>query len=631
MPRKRATKSKQSQDSLSTVLNDFNASWEYVQGAWHKRWENNQFLYNGNRVKRGYIGITDTFVPMSFSTVETLTSGLFGTRPKFDFLPPENKPDQKTDILNGLLDFYWDKDQWSLKIINTGRNMFKLGTAVDYFAWDGDHPILINVPIRDFFIDPTASSLDTARYCGRRYLTTIEELKSFEIVDFDAEPDEFGNQPMKKKYSNLDDINLEAGSTGENTDKQEKDMWYGSTMAEPAKKQVEVIEYWTLDKTISVLNRSTVIEDCENYYQAKDRANGSEYPEGLLPFAEARDYVDESLFYAKGEIDIIADQQELLNDITNQNIDSITFTLNQMYTLDPKYASLLDEIENLPGAVYPVEAGALQPIEQRPIPGDAFMERQNIKNEIRETTASNEIVKGAPDTTGGSTTATEINAQIAGAGQRFNLKVAQIENGYFYRMSKIVFRMVQLYVTEPMMVRILGKDGARWEQYDPTQFDGVYEPRVQLEATINNEKYNQAADAKEMLGAFLGDPDINQQELKKLVLQRSFNLDPDEVQNLIADQSEQMGMGMGGELPQEQAMDGGPELPIEGQEQLPPELMAAMGGDMGMPSDITAPAPPMDPAMQQKLDQAQEKHDIEMALKVADLQAKQAKAQGIPV
>lgn len=591
-------------DSLTRVVRDFNASWEYTQGSWHTRWDNNYKLYNNNRVKRGYNGITDTFVPMSFSTVETLTSGLFGSKPKFQFLPPQEKQDQKTDILNALLDFYWDKDQWSLKIINTGRNMFKLGTAVDYFAWDVDHPCLINVPIRDFFISPESSELSEqgTRYCGRRYLISKEELEEFEIVDFDADPDAEGNYPMKKKYSNLDKISYDSGSQGDNTDKEQKDMFYGSTVTDAPKHQIEVIEYWTVDKTISVANRSVVIEDTENYFKAKDKANGAKYPKGLLPFADARDYVDESLFYAKGEIDIIADEQELLNDITNQNIDSITYTLNQMYTLDPKYAHLLSEIENIPGAVYPVEANSLVPIAQRPIPPDAFLERQNIKNEIRETTASSEVVKGVGEQGGGKSTATEINATIAGAGQRFSLKVTQIENGYFYRMAKIVYRMIQLFVTEPMMVRILGKDGARWEQFDPSDFQGEYEPRVQLEASINNEKQNQAADAKEMLGAFLGDPDVNQQELKKLVLQRSFNLDPDEVELLIAPIPPQGGMPpeMGGMPPE-----------------LPPELAGMMGGGMTPPVDPTAELKAA--REQQAMDHAQEKHDVELATKVAKL------------
>lgn len=514
---------------LADVLKDFKASWDYTEGSWHSRWQDNYYLYNNQRVRRGYEGITDTFVPMTFSTVETLTSGLFGSKPKFNYLPPAERSDQKTDILNALLDFYWDKDQWSLKVINTGRGMFREGTSVDYFCWERDHPVLINVPIRDFFIDPMATSIENARYVGRRYLTTKKELESFEIIDLEKSVDP--SVPiMKPKYTNLD--KLEDYKSPENTDKEQKDMWYGSTISEPADGQVEVIEYWTNDKTISVANRCTVIEDSENYYKAKARANGEEFPQGIMPFADARDYVDASLFYAKGEVDFIGEEQELLNDITNQNIDAVTYTLNPMFRLDPKYLHLLNEIESLPGAGVPAEQGAFEWLPFQPVPGDAFNERTNIKNEIRETTASNEVVKGGA-TEGGKATATEINAQVAGAGQRINLKVTQIENGYFHRMARIVFAMVKLYVTEPMMVRILGKDGARWEEFDPAEFQGEYEPRVQLDISIEQKKREDAANAKELLAAFLGDMDVNQQELKKLVLQRSFDLDPDEVELLM--------------------------------------------------------------------------------------------------
>lgn len=563
-------KKAKTEDTLNEVLRDFKSSWDYCAGSWHKRWEDNYFLYNNQRVKRGYQGITDTFVPMAFGTVETLTASLFGTKPRFDFLAPSNKPDQKTDILNALLDHYWDKDQWSVKVINTGRDMFKLGIGVSYFYWENDHPCMINVPIRDFFFDPTASDGETMRFMGRRFLTTKEILETFEIVDLDAKPDKNGNFPMKKKYINLDKV--DEGSEGDDTDKQQKDMWYGSTVTKTeGDGQIEVIEYWTEDKVISVANRNTVIEETENYYKAKARANGAEYPKGIMPFAWARDYVDPSLFLAKGEIDFIADEQELLNDITNQNIDSITYTLNQMYTLDPKYAHMINQIENLPGAVYPVERDALVPIQQRPIPADAFNERQNIKNEIRETTASNEVVRGVGSQSGSDPTATEINAQIAGAGQRINLKVTQIENEYFHRVARIVLEMVKRYVTEPMMVRIVGKDGANWELFNPDDFQEDYEPRVQLDITVEQKKRDQAEQSKELLAAFLNDPDVNQQELKKLVFQRAYDLDPDEVEVLMQPAVDPM---MGGleELPPELA---GGALPPEAMA-LPPEGMPPM-------------------------------------------------------
>lgn len=582
---------------LEKVKKDFKASWDYTAGSWHQRWENNYKLYNNERVKVGYVGISKTFVPMTFSTVETMTSALFGAKPKFNFLPPKSNTDQKTDILNALVDYYWERDQWSIKVINTGRGGLMRGVGVDYFYWNGDHPAMINVPLRDFFIDPTATSLENARYMGRRYLISKEELEEFEIVDLDAEADKDGNHPMKPKYKNLDKLDEETTDTetnapraasSEKTDKEEKDNFYGSTLNDTTD-QIEVIEWWgrcykdgkVEDRVVSIANRRVIIEDEENYFKAKARANGNKYPEALMPFAAFRDYVDESLFYAKGEVDFIADQQEDLNDISNQNKDSITFTLNQMYTVDGNKTTVQPhEIENLPGAVYPGERDAIVPIQRGTVPPDAFMERQNIKNEIRETSAANEIVKGARQE-GGQATATEINAQIAGAGQRINLKVTQIENEYFHRIARIVLAMVRLYVTEPMMVRIVGKDGARWEEFDPKDFaEGEYEPRVQLDISIQNQKAQQGAQSKELLAAFLNDPDVNQIELKKLVLAKGFELDPDEVNTLmekpdVLPGDDMMGgmppMPMGGEDPM---MQGAPMPPI------PEEDMALMGDGM---------------------------------------------------
>lgn len=545
--------------TLEQVLGDFKKSWEYCQSNYHTRWQDAWKLYNNQRVKQAYQGITNTFVPMTFSTIETMVSALFGSKPRFNYIAPASKQDQNTEILNSLLDYFWDKDKWSIKVINWGRGMLREGTAVVYIHWDIDHPCMVNVPIRDFFIDPTATTLENARYMGRRYLTTVEELKGYEVVN-----PETGE--MAPKYKSLDKITT--GKKGENTDKEEKDHLYGSTTPEDDD-QVEVIEWWSKDRVVSVANRTLIIEDTDNYYKARAKELGKEYSEGLMPFAVLRDYIDESLFYGKGEVEVIADQQELLNDLTNQRNDSIAYVLNQMYTLNPKYAHLLEEIENIPGAVYVAEADALQPIAQRNVPAEAFTETQNIKNEIRETTASNEIIKGVGQED--KTTATEVNAQIAGAGQRFQLKVTQIEDEGFHRLARIVFELIKLYVTEPMMVRIVGKDGVRWEEFNPEEFNAEYEPRVQLQTTVENQKSEDANNAKELMAAFLNDMDVNQAELKKLVLAKGFQLDPDEVELLMAQPEDMM---MGG---------------------LPPEMAGMMPQDIGAP--VVAPPMPEEMAM----------------------------------
>lgn len=210
---------------------------------------------------------------------------------------------------------------------------------------------MINVPLRDFFIDPTATTIEDAAYIGRRFLTTIDNLETYQVVD----PKTGKMMPM---YKNLDKIEMESSdesgedNAGEPTDKQEKDIWMGSTLANAPEAQIECIEYWDRedDRVYVIANRTTEIRNDETPYKVQAKANGEEYAKGLTPFVAQRDYVDEALFYGKGEIEPIMQEQELLNDMTNQTVDSVTYTLNQMYTLDPAYSDYINDVENIPGA-----------------------------------------------------------------------------------------------------------------------------------------------------------------------------------------------------------------------------------------------------------------------------------------
>lgn len=578
-PNKQSTEKDESTtqvDAVEFVNACFKKSWAYTSSNYHKNWSEAWKLYNNVRVNKSYVGITDTFVPMTFSTIETLVSALAGSKPQFDFIPPHTKQDQDTKVLNALLDYYWDKDQWNIKVISWIRSSLLYGTGVVYLIWDENHPCMVNIPLRDFIIDPEATSIEEAAFVGRRYLTSLDELKSFEITD----P---ASGEMVPRYSNLDQLVKTDAKNDQQTDKEQKDMFYGSTVDDPDNNQVEVIEIWTDDnKLYSVANRSVEIENRESphFTQAK-KQSGSEYAEGLIPFAVQRNYVDESLFYGRSEVDTFKAQQELLNDLTNQNTDAITFTLNPMWNLHPDSADLIDQIENLPGAVYPLAPGQLAPVQMPIIPPNAFNERINIKNEIRETTATDQILKGGGYTPGDQT-ATEVKAQVAGAAQRFGIKITQLENEGFHRLARIIFEMVRLYVTKPQAVRVAGKDGIVWEEFDPKDFtSGDYEPRVQLNTTVMSNKATDASKAKEMLAALISDPSINKQELYKIVLPRIWDLDPDEITALF--QSDQ------------QAVPAGPPPPA-------PEDLVKEGADLA--KIYTAPTTPEDVkrAIEQKLD-----------------------------
>lgn len=520
--------------TLEKVVEGFTQSWQYAQNNYHDTWESAWKLYNNQRTDQAYDGISNIFIPMTFSTIESMVASLAGSRPQFSFQP--TNPSQETDVsvLNSMIDFYWDADQWQSKIDKWLRSMLLYGTGVMYVWWDVDRPRLEIVPLRDWFVDPTAPSPDKAAYMGRRYLTTIEDLKDFEYVD-----PETGK--MKKIYKNLSKI--KAGTpASEEMDKEEKEIYLGSTLGDKAKsKQVEVLEYWTADRVICVANRSVVIRDDENPYKEAKRIRGEDEPEGIIPFVVQRNYQDESLMYGKGEVEPIFGLQESLNDLANQRRDAITYLLNPMFTLDPRYADYVDTVESLPGAVYPFESGALQKIEMGGLSADSYNEESFLKQDIRETTSADQTFKGVE--TDGTKTATEIAAQVEQANSRLALKVSQIENEGYHHLAEIILSMIQIFVDEPQMVRVIGKDnGVEWREYDPQIAQGVYEPRVQLRSSVDANKARKADQAKEFYQLFFGDPEINQTELKRLTMSKGYDMDEDEIDLLLA-QEEVPGMG----------------------------------------------------------------------------------------
>lgn len=534
--------SKQDQNIVQTVINGWTSSWNYASSSYHTKWQNMDKLYNSERIQVGYKGISDTFVPMSFSTVETMVSATSGEKPLVEYIPTKPEQATNTEVLNGLFSYYWDVDSWTNKIVQYSRSFFKLGTGVLYLYWDIDHPCLRVIPLRDFFWDPAATilSYQHAAYMGYRFLASKEALKQEQIID----PEKGELVP---KYHNLDKLG-ETYTPGDQTDKEAKDTHMGSTLDKNAQKdQVEVICYWTKDDVYYIGNRQELIYQAPNYFKQRQQFLGWPNPEGMYPFIVDSFLPDESLLCGKSVLESIAKPQELLNDLTNQNIDAASFAIDPVMELDPQYQSYIEKIKNVTGAVYPFKPGSLAAVNKPIIPSNLFNERTNIKNEIRETTAVDEIIKGIA--TPSRTTATEVKAQVASAGRRFDLILSQLESGGYYQLAKLVFQMVRMYVTAPTMYRVVGKKGANWKLFDPQQFQDDYEPRVKLKATLDMEKNKKVRDMKELYTAMLGNPLVDQVALTRLVFQKAFDLESNEVDELMTKPDELAASGAEGEGP----------------------------------------------------------------------------------
>lgn len=562
---------------LSKWLGKFERSWNYAKQNYHQKWENNWKLYRNIRVKRSHDGVVQTFVPMVNSAVNTIVAELFNSNPLVNYVP--NHPDQEADtkVLNEIYADFALRDNWVQKNKVNGRQGLITGNFCAFYEWiedrDGGYVHKINIPIRDMIIDPSSSSYEDWKYVGRRFFADKKSLEEETIYDFNT-------GSYKKRYKNLDEVI--SGGKDEDDDKSKKDQMIGSI--DDNKDRVELIEIWTKKHVVVIANRNTIIEERENphYALAKSqqaqrkveaRLKWAKIPEddkveGLLPFVHGRIYADISLPYGDSDVDIIADQQELLNELTELNIEALLYTLYPEKTLDPKFSEWIDDMEPAPGKIYPLPQGAMSWNNPPAIPNGISQERLNIKDEIRESSAISRISKGASAT--GSTTATEIKNMLGQMDSRIQEKAQTLANEFFFQEAKIVLKLIQLYAPEQMWVRTLGDAKVSFDEVNPRQFLGEYTPMITLDIQRKLQRSEEQEAYTQAYQILIQDPTNNLPALKKIMFRKMFpDLTQEEIEQIITP-PEQPGQGQQGEeiIPQDT------ELP-------PQEVMAGnqMEGD----------------------------------------------------
>lgn len=526
---------------LTKWLSKFERSWNYAKQNYHQKWENNWKLYHNIRVKRSHDGVVKTFVPMVNSAVNTIVAELFNSNPLVNYRP--NHPDQEADtkVLNEIYSDFALRDNWVQKNKINGRQGLITGNFCAFYEWveerNGGYVHKINIPIRDMIIDPSSSSYEDWRYVGRRFFADKKSLEEETIYDFKTDS-------YKKRYKNLDEV--VSGGKDEDDDKSKKDQAIGSI--DNDKDRVELIEIWTKEHVVVIANRTTIIEERENPHysiaksqlaqrkvEAKIRGESVDEHDkidGLLPFAHGRIYADISLPYGDSDVDIIADQQELLNELTELNIEALLYTLYPEKTLDPKFSEWIDDMDPAPGKIYLLPNGAMVWNNPPSIPTGITQERLNIKDEIRESSAISRISKGASATD--STTATEIRNMLGQMDSRIQEKAQTLANEFFFQEANIVLKLIQLYAPEQMWVRTLQDANVSFTEVNPRAFLGEYTPMITLGVQRKLQESEERDSYTQAYQILIQDPTNNLPALKRIMFRKMFpELTQEEIEQII--------------------------------------------------------------------------------------------------
>lgn len=591
-----------SEQDVLKLVKGYHGEWKAYRKKLLKDWSRDSKLYNNERVlENRFKGVSDTFVPMTFGTIETMAAAIATADLSTSYLPqdiyeyiknralprftgttvdengnevPETEEDflvraisevikggavedETLEVLNALYDYWWDSGDWSQELEYLTRGGLKIGSAAWWVTWKG-RPCLETVAFPDFIFDPAAKSDETCRFMGRKYLAFLDDLKKETVID-----PKTGKEV--KRYKNLNKVGKKPETKeDEITDKELKEeIMFGSTIEtnddeqEDAQKQVEVIEIMTDDFMYTMINRRVIAETVENPFKAQARLRGLDY-KGIIPGISWANYKDESLYVGRSEISTFWKEQERLNDVTNQKSDAVTRALLQQKRVDPALKAQKASI-GVPGAVIWGTQGQVDVIPQDQVPTAAFTEEVSVKNNIREVTATDQLVKGVGSTS--DVTATEAKLQVASAGQRIELKIKSLERGPLKRLAMLVFEMTRLFIADPFIIPVKASNGYAVKMYNPKNYTAAdFVPKVRLTIDSKNQQRQEQANNLETYKILISDPTNNLEEVKRVMLPKITDLDKDEITR-ISTQPQGMGaMGLPeGGLPPEAVMP--PEAP----------------------------------------------------------------------
>lgn len=535
--------------TLDEALKLFDDAKKYVDTGLRTKWDQYFKVYKGQRVIRNYEGIADPVVRESHTIIETLVANIAGGAPKFHFVKTNEEQTDDTDVLNGLLDYYMICNQMGLKNQEWVRDMLLYGTGILYVSWEDGKPKIENIPLRDFFVDPTSTgmvqTINPARYAGYQYLADKKVLERQMIFDPEAEGEDGKKGAMVARYTKLDKIGFDkdnkSGGAGNGDqsamDKVFKDAFAGSTLGDQAtERQVWVICLHDLltGRIYEIGNRKEFIynkptwcqrEEMEEKIQVEvdgqlvDTTRKLDEIEPFLPFAVLRDYVDTSQFYGSGEMEELLEDNEMLNDYEAMDMDNNAYQNTPMYWVDPQFADLAPEIETIPGAVYPIPRNAMGALERPQLSGDLDNKKERIAARMRRNTAADEAVQGVAQQKGRAT-ATEIQTQLNQANTRFATKIANLESEGYAQLGLIIFKLIQIFLTKRTAVRIVGPMGVYFKDYDPWEYNGEWEANVELDTTIKQKEAMAAQTDQQVYGLFVNDPAFNQVEVKRWIAKR---------------------------------------------------------------------------------------------------------------
>lgn len=313
-------------------------------------------------------------------------------------------------------------------------------------------PFFKRIEINHLLVSPGLREPDIriAEYAVYRdYLTIrdLNKLRDFEGYDIPSEEalKSLAAPPAEMAPSSP----LENEATGYPTQGHRPLPRYIDESEDPLEHKLEVLEHWTKDHVIVVLQRKKIIRNEGN-------------PLGVIPFVSC--YWDDipGTFYSFGIPRRIGGIQTHIQGLRNLRLDDVHMNLQNMWKARKGSNIAAQPIKQYPGAVFKVESMEdLEAIEKQPILAEAYKEEEVLIGDAEKTSGANELLVQGSQGSGGRATGLRTgtgSAAVAGASSnRVQSFVDVVCEQCLIPVMYSFLKMDRMWLDPAEMRRIVGK------------------------------------------------------------------------------------------------------------------------------------------------------------------------------
>lgn len=314
------------------------------------------------------------------------------------------------------------------------------------------HPIFKRVEINHLLVAPNLRSPDVreAEYVVYRDYVTVRDLsklRDFEGYDIpsDEELRALATMPEEQAPSSV----METESTAYPTQGHRALPRYLDAGADPLDHKLEILEYWTNDTVIVVLQRKKVIRNMRN-------------PMGIIPFVSC--FWDDipGTFYSYGIPRRIGGIQTHIQGLRNKRMDDINLNLQNMWKVKKGDNIAAQPIKSYPGAVFKVtDMDSMEPLVKQPVLAEAYKEEDVLVADAEKTTGANELsVQGGSSSAGrgtGMRTAAGAQAVAGASSNRIQSFVDICADQVLVPVLYSFLKMDRMWLEPSKMRQIVGK------------------------------------------------------------------------------------------------------------------------------------------------------------------------------